>query len=110
MNIRGSLLILSFCLFPEMGDIKESAKSTPEVFPGPSSADTVSHESFSSNSSQIKPSTKVWTEESIPQHLWLTETVSRSTTCEVEVDALFSDIINKIQLGGKLLIYLGFTD
>ncbi|XP_037801623.1 DNA polymerase zeta catalytic subunit-like [Penaeus monodon] len=82
-----------------MGDVKESTRNTPEVFPGPSSADTVSHESLSSSSSQIKPSTKVWTEESIPQHLWLPETVSRSTTCEVEVDALFSDIINKIQLG-----------
>lgn len=87
-----------------MGDIKEPSGNTPEVFPGSSSADAVSHGSFGSSSSQIKPSTKVWTEESVPQHLWLPETVSRSTTCEVEVDALFSDIINKIQLGGKLSV------
>ncbi|XP_047479044.1 mucin-4-like [Penaeus chinensis] len=102
-NLHGMNMIhLGTCKFrrkKEMGDIKESARNTPEVFPGPSSADTVSHESLGSSSSQIKPSTKVWTEESIPQHLWLPETVSRSTTCEVEVDALFSDIINKIQLG-----------
>lgn len=48
-----------------------------------------------------RPSTKVWTKETVPADLWLPDTVQRMSTCEVEVDGVFSEILNRLQIGGE---------
>lgn len=48
-----------------------------------------------------RPSTRVWTRETVPTNLWLPDTVLRMSSCEVEVDGIFSDILNRLQIGGE---------
>lgn len=53
-------------------------------------------------------SVQVWTRDSIPGDLWLPVEVERMSSCELEVDALFSDIMNRLHIGGKIT-YLIFS-
>ena len=48
-----------------------------------------------------RPSTRVWTRETVPADLWLPDTVMRMSSCEVEADTVFSDILNRLQIGGE---------
>ncbi len=72
-------------------DIRSSAS------PGPSSSSS----SGGGGAGAGGGSVQVWTRESVPGDLWLPADVERISTCELEVDALFSDITNRLQVGGK---------
>ena len=87
----------------EESESVESSSASDSVLdhlPSPSLA------ALSSSITSIRPITAVWNADTIPKHLLLPAKVTRISTCELEVDAIFSDILNRMQIGSKLKIYI----
>ncbi|KAB7506184.1 hypothetical protein Anas_02875, partial [Armadillidium nasatum] len=76
----------------------ESVKSHESATSGNTAQNNVSPKEKQTDTSYIQPSLCIWNHSSIPEHLWLPEDVIKISCCELEVDGLSVDILNRSQL------------
>ncbi|KAK7085885.1 hypothetical protein SK128_007274, partial [Halocaridina rubra] len=108
-NLHGMNLVhLSKCYFRKTQASVVEGKSSPQdsqaasLASGSVASPIASGKLGRDSDCSICPSKTIWTKESIPEHLWLPENVPRTSTCELEVDGLYSDILNRLQIGGGI--------
>ncbi|XP_053396986.1 uncharacterized protein LOC123552830 [Mercenaria mercenaria] len=53
-------------------------------------------------SGSMTPSQRVWQSENIPSELYLDDSVERLSTCELEVDVVAADILNRLDVGANI--------